>query len=187
MLTMRILLVGLLAVAACCADTRFYVDQRGDFANGNSFGAPGIFEVITAKVVTDAGTGRVEVIKPRDPAKGNGTLILDVNGKGKSAPPSSVLESGVTIIRLTWPDAKSLPDGVKEIVTFFKYTGGPMLLGDQRRFLKKAVVVENGPWVKEFVKSGRNNDAKGRPLLDGSLSAADAKALDISKAQPVAP
>ena len=179
--------MGCLLSAACCAETRFYVDQRGDFANGKSLGAPGIYEVITAKVVTEAGIGRVEVIKPRDPAKGNGTFILDVNGKRKSAPPAAVLESGVTLIRLTWPDAKSLPDGVKEIVTFFKYTGGPMLLGDQRRFLKKAVVVENGPWVKEFVKSGRNNDAKGRPLLDASLSAADAKALDINRAQPVAP
>jgi len=184
---MRIVLAGLLVLTACCfGETRFYVDQRGDYAGGKNFGAPGIYEFITTKVVTDAGTGSAEVIKPRDPKLGNGTLILDVNGKGKLTPPEGTLSTGVTIVRLTWPDAASLNAAVTEITDFLKYKGGPMLLGDQRQFLKKAVAVDRGSWLAAFAKNGRNADAKGRVLLEGALRGPAAKAFDATKAGPLA-
>ncbi len=170
MLAMRIvLLTCLLGVwAACFGETRFYVDQRLDWSKGQGFGQAGPYEYISARVVTDAGEGRVELLKPRDPKYGNGTLELDVNGKGKFGASNAVLETGVTLMRLSWPDASSMQSGLAEVLNFMKYTGGPMLLGDQRRFLKRAVLVENAPWVGEFVKSERNKDPKGRPLADST-------------------
>ncbi|MDZ4802538.1 MAG: hypothetical protein SGI92_30635 [Bryobacteraceae bacterium] len=163
---MRIMLLCLLALATCCAETRFYVDQRTDWSKAAAFGQAGPYELITARVVTDAGEGRIEMLKPRDPKLGNGTLELEVNGKGKFGGSNKTLETGVTMMRLTWSNASTLEAGVAEIVDFLKFTGGPMLLGDQRRFLKKAVLVDNAKWVAEFLISAKNKDAKGRPLVD---------------------
>lgn len=169
---MRILLLCVLGALSCCAETRFYVDQRGDWANGKSFGSAGIYEFITARVVTDAGEGRAEVLKPREPKLGSGVLVVEVNGKGKLGAPDAALEAGQTIVRLAWRDAGTVAMGVSQIVNFLRYTGGPMLLGDQSRFLKKkAVLVDNGPWVAQFVASDRNKDAKGRVLVDETVSA----------------
>ncbi|MBC8167217.1 MAG: hypothetical protein H7Y20_15275 [Bryobacteraceae bacterium] len=188
MLIMRLpIIVAVLPLmaTACLAETRFFVDERIDYAAGKSFGTAGVYELITTKVITDAGAGKAEVLKPRDPAHGNGIFVLDVNGKQKTAPQAPLLDSGVTIIRLTWPDSATLPAGVQEITSFLKYKGGPMLLGDQRRFLKKAVVIDNASWLGEFVKTGKNTDEKGRQLFDLALRGASAQSLDPSKAEPL--
>lgn len=166
MLTMRIVLLSLLAVLACGAETRFYVDQRLDWSKGAAFGQAGPYEYISARVVTDVGEGRVEMLKPRDPKFGNGTLELEVNGKGKFGASDKMLETGVTLMRMTWTNASTLQASVAEIVNFLKFKGGPMLLGDQRQFLKKAVLVDNAGWVDEFLRSGKNKDPKGRALVD---------------------
>jgi hypothetical protein len=169
---MRILLLCVLGALSCYAEVRFYVDQRGDWANGKNFGQPGVYEVITAKMVADAGEGWVEVLKPRDPKLGSGTFTLEVNPKSKvGAPPESVLTAGNTVIRLMWRDAGTVQLAVSQLVDFLKYTGGPMLLGDQRRFLKKAILVDNGEWVAQFVASPKNKDAKGRVLVDETTAA----------------
>jgi hypothetical protein len=168
MLTMRIVLLSLLAALACGAETRFYVDQRMDWSKGVEFGQAGPYEYISARVVTDAGEGRVEMLKPRDPKFGNGMLELEVNGKGNFGASNKMLETGVTLMRLTWPNASTMQAGVREIVNFLKFTGGPMLLGDQRQFLKKAVLVDNGKWVDEFLASEKNKDPKGRTLVDST-------------------
>lgn len=183
MFTMRLILAVLVSFV-CCAETRFYVDQRGDYSSGREFGSAGVYELITAKVVTGSGQGQAEVLKPRDPAKGNHTFLLDVNGK-RSPAPDTFLSGGTTLIRLRWSDKQTLAAGVKEILEFLKYQGGPMLLGDQSRFLRRAVVVDDGQWVAEFLKAGNNKDEKGRPLLDASLRSGDAKSMDVSKAQPL--
>lgn len=185
-LTMRLMILGLLAAAACLADTRFYVNDRGDFQNGQQFGKAGVYEFIVARLAAEAGEGWAEVLKPRDPALGNGTVVIKVNPpKGKYAPPVEALNSGVTLITLTWKDAATLQAGVAELVNFLKYKGGPMLLGDQRRFLKRAVVVDNALWVAELVKSGRNKNDKGQVLIDALLPASAAGSVDLAKAQPV--
>lgn len=179
------IVIGLLSAVACRSETRFYVNQRTDYEKGKTFGNAGVYEFIDAKVVTGAGQGRADVLKPRDPATGNGTFVLIVNGSGKLQAPESTLNSGVTIVRLMWPDTKSLESGVSEVVSFLRYDGGPMLLGDQKRFLKRAIVLDDQPWVSAFLRSGKNADPKGRPLLDASLPKAEATTMDLSKAQPL--
>jgi hypothetical protein len=146
--------------------TRLFVERREDFERGKSFGAPGPYEFIAARVVSDAGEGRVEVLKPRDPAKGNGTMLFAVNSKTANRD-QALLEQGHTFVSLQWKDQATMLRGVHELVAFLKLTGGPMLLGDQRRFLKRALAAHADKWLPAFKDKGLNNDEKGRTLFDG--------------------
>ena len=101
-------LVCLLGAVAESAVQRIHVKERSDLAGGASFGKAGPYERIAATVVfhidpklkqnrgivdlelapVDA-DGLVEftadllVLKPRDPAKGNGTALVDVVNRGR--------------------------------------------------------------------------------------------------------
>lgn len=160
--------------------TRFYVDRREDYERGREFGNAGPYERITARVAADSGEGIAEVLKPRDPARGNGTLLLEVNPTSKLSRRPRDLEQGFTFVTLTWQDPATLQAGVREMVMFLKVTGGPMLLGDQPRFLKRAIVAGD----RSVIGSGPNADAKGRTLIDGWMPASGG-AVDLSKVQPV--
>jgi hypothetical protein len=62
------------------------------------------------------------------------------------------------------------PAAVRDLIAFLKFDGGPMLLGDQRRFLKRAVafgVSQSGRFLRNFVYEGFNADEKGRIVFDG--------------------
>jgi hypothetical protein len=146
---MRNLGLLLLLGATLChaAVQKIYVEERTDVLGGKSFGAAGPYERIRArayftadpanpnnKIVRDLGLapkneqGFVEwsadlyVLKPRDPAKGNGTVLFEVSNRGnkgmlsmfnlaQSSPdPKSeehfgdrmLLEQGYTIVWLGW-------------------------------------------------------------------------------------
>jgi hypothetical protein len=101
-------LVCLLAAIAQPAVQRLYVKERSDVAGGASFGSAGPYERIAATAVfridpklkqnrgivdvdlapTDPEglvefTADVLILKPRDPAKGNGTALIDVPNRGR--------------------------------------------------------------------------------------------------------
>src|SRR5215204_7259775 len=106
---MRLLTLAVLTVsiAAPSVDV-IHVKERTDLADGKSFGATGPYERITATVqfrvdpkleqnrrIVDLSLAPVDkdgfvrfsadllLLKPRDPAKGNGTAIIDVVNRGR--------------------------------------------------------------------------------------------------------
>jgi hypothetical protein len=57
------------------------------------------------------------------------------------------------------------PAAVRDLIAFLKYDGGPMLLGDQRRFIKRAIgfgTSQSGRFIRTFVYQGFNADVKVR-------------------------
>lgn len=141
------LLVLLTALAGQAAVHRIHIEERTDVLGGAAFGKTGAYERITAKVhfradPTSAANkivrdielaprndeGQVEwsadlyVLKPRDPAKGNGTVLFEVSNRGGkgmlsmfnfaegSADPREpkhfgdkmLLEEGYTLVWLGW-------------------------------------------------------------------------------------
>jgi len=105
---MRYLLLTLIAVCTLRAEvTRVYVTERSDVLGGREFGAAGAYERIIGKAhfavdpakpvnlwIKDLAkapanarglvefTADLYVLKPRDPAKGNGTLLFEVPNRG---------------------------------------------------------------------------------------------------------
>ncbi len=135
------------ATCASAAVTRLRLVDRSDVLDGRSFGSAGPYERILAKahfavdpklaangIITDISlaprndAGLVEfaadlyVLKPRDPAKGNGTLLFEVSNRGRkgmlgmfdrasgSLDPSTqaefgdnfLLDRGFTLVWLGW-------------------------------------------------------------------------------------
>lgn len=147
---------------------RFFVEQRLDFQDGKTFGKAGPYELIVTRAVTGVGEGRVTVLKPRDPALGNGTFLFELNPKRQqpSGDPAQ-MEQGVTWVEMTWRNAATAPQAVQEVLNFLRVTGGPMLLGDQPRFVKKVIAVNADSWLPKFNEAGLNKGAKDRVLIDG--------------------
>lgn len=61
--------------------------------------------------------------------------------------------------------------GIRDFISFLKYGGGDAvaLLGDQRRFLKRAIAFgssQSGRYLRQFVHDGFNADEKGRIVFD---------------------
>nr|MCU0246443.1 hypothetical protein [Bryobacter sp.] len=60
---------------------------------------------------------------------------------------------------------------VRDFVSFLKYgTDGLSVLGDQRRFIKRALAYgssQSGRWLRTFLYEGQNEDEKGRKVFDG--------------------
>jgi hypothetical protein len=100
---------GLLLIAGCAAGAvkQVYIVDRADVLHGESLGSAGPYERIVAKahfsvdpnntanhIITDLDlapkddTGLVEfssdviVLKPRDPARGNGSILLEISNRG---------------------------------------------------------------------------------------------------------
>jgi hypothetical protein len=61
--------------------------------------------------------------------------------------------------------------GVRDIVSFFKYTkNGVTLLGDQPRFIKRALgfgISQSGRFLRTLLYYGMNEDESGRKVFDG--------------------
>lgn len=184
MTPMRLAIAVLLATVLCFGQTRFYVGERTDWENGRAYGNAGPYELITSRVVTNAGEGQTEVLKPRDPAKGNGVLLVEINPRSKRQYSDEELDRGTTFLRLMWKDPGTMQAGVREVVLFLKLTGGPFLLGDQRRFLKRVIYAGDRDWLQHFVAAGHNKDEKERALFDASMPALTG-AADIDGAQPL--
>jgi hypothetical protein len=154
------LLLPLLCASACFGKLHhIYESERSDVLDGVSFGAAGPYERIVGeaffrvdpslpanKIIRDiqfaprAEDGMVEfsasiyVLKPRDPAKGNGTVLFEVSNRGGKAMLSMfnrgrgsrdpklaeefgdrmLLEQGFTLVWLGWQfDVPNRPDLIK--------------------------------------------------------------------------
>ena len=62
------------------------------------------------------------------------------------------------------------PAAIRDLIAYLKHDGGPMLLGDQRRFLKRAIGIgtsQSGRFLRTFLYQGFNADEKGRKVFDG--------------------
>jgi hypothetical protein len=151
---------------------RFYVEERTDYNKGSRYGRVGPYEFIRARVETDAGEGLAFVLKPRDPALGNNTLVFEIIRDPKFVNPNdgNLFSAGFTFVSLVWPDATTAPEAAKDVLNFLRVTGGPMLLGDQRQFLKRTIVVDASGWVPRFVASGMNKGTKHFPLIDAAVT-----------------
>jgi hypothetical protein len=128
---LALLLVGL---ACSAAVTKIHVEDRNDYENGRAFGAAGPYEYVKARVhytvdpklaanrmiadvdkAVQATRGLVHfsadlyVIKPRDPAKGNGTILFEVSNRGGRGmmgvfqrDDQMLLEQGYTLVWVGW-------------------------------------------------------------------------------------
>ncbi len=312
----------LLSLAAHGGVQRVYVEERTEVLDGKPFGAAGPYERVAAKayfavdpnlpankIITDIALaarnadGKVEfsadvyVLKPRDPAKGNGTVIYEVSNRGNkgllsmfdhaqsSLDPrtqaelgdSFLLEQGYTIVWVGWqfdvprrpgllrlyapkikgvtgtvraeftPNAKATlmpladrdhiaypaierddpalkltvrdhadtprgtipraqwkfkddstiemtagftpgkfydivykstdptvvglgPTAVRDFISFLKYGGAETLLGDQRRYIKRAIgfgTSQSGRFLRTFLYYGFNADENNKKVFDG--------------------
>ncbi len=131
---MRILLFVLVASLGFGAVTKIYVEERGDFQDGKSFGAPGPYERVVArahfaidpklpanKIIRDIDRAPVDdkglvrfsadlyVLKPRDPSKGNGSILFEVSNRGGKgmlgmfqANDAYLMEQGYTLVWVGW-------------------------------------------------------------------------------------
>lgn len=161
---MRAVLCGLLgAVLSFGALRHIYVDQRVDVEKAKPFGAAGPYERITASAVYEPAM-KIDMVylKPTNPAKGNGGLVLLT---GKSLNPETLMRQGYTILQLKTGDAAA----IREMVGFLRYGGGPdaFLLGDQKRFLKRAILVGDAAALKSILFA--NQDAKNRKIFDAAV------------------
>ncbi len=62
------------------------------------------------------------------------------------------------------------PAGIRDLISFLKYGGVETLLGDQRRYLKRAIgygVSQSGRFLRTFLYYGFNQDEKDRRVFDG--------------------
>lgn len=62
------------------------------------------------------------------------------------------------------------PTAVRDLISFLKYGGVETLLGDQRRYLKRAIgfgVSQSGRFLRTFLYYGFNQDEKDRRVFDG--------------------
>jgi hypothetical protein len=79
---------------------------------------------------------------------------------------------------------------VRDLISYLKLEGGPMLLGDQRRFLKRAIGVgtsQSGRFLRTFLYEGFNADEKGRKVFDGvwpHVAGAGRGSFNFAFAQP---
>lgn len=159
---MRVVLVVLLTAAFAFGTlNHIFVEQRLDVDKGRDVGAPGPYERIVASAVYEPSVKvGIDYLKPRDPAKGNGALVVLT---GKAGDLQALMPRGYTVLQMKTGDAAA----IREMVTFLRYGGGPdaLLLGDQRRFLKRAILVGDPTTLESILLT--NEDAKNRRLIDG--------------------
>ncbi|MBL8176112.1 MAG: hypothetical protein JNK48_15650 [Bryobacterales bacterium] len=175
----HLLLLSLLACASPAAVTTVHVVERDDVLNGKPFGAAGAYERIVARahfavdpqaeanrIVADIqhaprnAQGLVEfsadvyVLKPRDPAKGNGTAFFEVSNRGGRGLMRTfsygndsgeygdgyLLEQGYTLVWLGWQfDVAKRPGLLRIDLPVAKGVSGPVredfqCTGATRRF-----------------------------------------------------
>jgi hypothetical protein len=145
--------------------TKLHVDERTDYKQGISFANAGPYERITANAFSgDSNTPtHIDVLKPREPTKGNGTLLYII---GKGPDEKALLEAGFIILRVRGDN----PAAVRDVVEYFRYGGtGILLLSDQRRFVKRTIAFASGPDVSklaELAKGGFTTGEKDRKVFD---------------------
>src|SRR3954447_13126781 len=134
--SMRTVISSVLFAGMCLAALQtLHVIERTDYENGKAFGAAGPYERIVAKATyADGEVTTVAVLKPRDPAKGNGTLVVIAS---PDIPVPPLVDGGYTVLQVPDPNRSNVGD----MIAFLRYDGSPFLLGDQRRFLKRTIAV----------------------------------------------
>jgi hypothetical protein len=161
---MRVVAFGLfLAVVSFGALQHIYVDRREDVEKGKAFGAAGPYERITGWAIYEPQVKiEMEYLKPRQPTQGNGALVL-LTGKSGTYP--DLMQKGFILIRLQTGDAEA----IREMISFLRYGGGPeaFLLGDQKRFVKRAIVVGDAATLESILPTNAN--AQNKRLFDGVI------------------
>lgn len=176
---MRALLIALLAALPVTAEvTRVYTLDRTDVLSGRSFGSAGPYERIVAKAhfavdpkapanatINDLALaprnarGLVEfsadvyVLKPRDPAKGNGTVLFEVSNRGgKSLLPHFNLGAAALDPRSEahFGDAFLMDEGYTLVWVGWQWDVAP---GDGRLKLDTPIATENGKPIRGLVRS----------------------------------
>ncbi len=188
---MRKTLLGLLLPLACLgAVANLRVIERTDFDGGKAQGEAGGYERIHGRLYLAfdpkspanenvAGlaalpkdengmallTVEVHVLKPWDPARGNGTLLVEVAGKSaKSLEQSGLVPQGYMLASIdlskTTPQLGAL--ALRDFASYLRYGGGgsTSLLSNQRRYIKQAQC--HGKFDPAF-----NKDEKDRVVFDG--------------------
>jgi hypothetical protein len=161
---MRVLIASfLIAAAAPGALNKLYVDERTDYKDGASFAKAGPYERITANAFygpNDA-TAHFEMLKPREPRNGNGTLLYII-GLGPNE--QALLEAGFTILRMR----KHSPEALRDVVSYLRFgRPGILLLSDQRNYIKRAVAFASGGDVKQLAAMAPMTvDEQGRKAFD---------------------
>ena len=148
---------SLMVVVQCCgvafgALTKLYVDERTDYGAGP-------YERITANAFSgDSTPAHIDVLTPRDPKSGNGTLLYII---GKGPDEKALLEAGFTLLRVKGDSTAA----VRDVVEYFRYgVPGILLLSDQRRFIKRAVAFASGREAQKLTALGQPQG--GRPVFD---------------------
>jgi hypothetical protein len=163
---MRVLALGILTSTLTFGSlTKLYVDERIDYKGGINFANAGPYERITANAFSgeSATPTHIEVLKPREPTKGNGTLLY-VIGKGPAE--KALLDAGFIILRVRGDD----PAAARDVVEYFRYGApGILLLSDQRRFVKRTIVFASGSDVEKLAalaKGGFTTGEQNRKVFD---------------------
>ena len=96
------------------------------------------------------------------PTQGNGALIL-LTGKSQANP--DLMQKGYIVLRIKTSDAAA----IRELVSFLRYGGGPepFLLGDQKRFVKRAIVAGDANTLGPILLT--NTNAESKLLFDGVI------------------
>lgn len=164
MVAMRLLLLPVaISVTAWAGLTSLYMEERTDHKNGASFANVGPYEHIKARAtLSDGAVAEMTMLKPRDPKKGNGTLLYMVS-EGPSE--TALLEAGFTVVRLEG----NPPAAIRDVIGFLRYGGPNLFLGDQSGVLKRFAAFAAGGDAKVFdfmVKQGFAKDEKSRKIFD---------------------
>lgn len=194
---MHRLLLGLTALAASAAVTRVELVERTDYLEGRSFGDAGPYELIRAKaffaadpslaqnkIVVDIhlaprnAAGQVEwsadlwVLKPREPSKGNGTVLYEVSNRGgigilrqfQRAHDQMLLERGFTIVLCGWQ--WDIPASSKEGLRMY-----PPIATDNGKPIRGIVRAEWVPMAGATVMPlGDRNHVAYAPVADLKLT-----------------
>jgi hypothetical protein len=157
------LLISSVVLASAAALDNVYVENRTDYQKGKDFGAGGAYEMLEGTVLVGGTRIPFDYLKPRDPVKANGTLLV-TSGKA-SARDNNLIQRGYTFLRMQTGDAAA----IREFVSYVRY-GAPIqtfVLADQRRFIKRAVFVGDAKSVESVVFT--NADPKNRPYFDAAV------------------
>jgi hypothetical protein len=150
-------------VLASAALDNVYVENRTDYEKAKEYGTGGAYELLEGTVLVGGTRIPFEYLKPRDPVKANGILLV-TSGK-MSARDNDLMLRGYTFLRMQTGDAAA----IREFVSYLRYGAQiqTFVLADQRRFIKRAVFVGDAKSTESVVFT--NADPKNRPYFDAAV------------------
>ena len=150
------------AVSKAALD-HLYVENRTDYEKGKDFGAGGAYEFLEGTAVVGGTRIAYDYLKPRDPVKANGALVVTSGKTGIRD--ADLLRRGYTLLRMQTGDAAA----IREFVSYLRYGAQvpTFVLADQRRFIKRVIFVGDAKSIESVISL--NADAKNRPFFEGAV------------------